>query len=118
MEEMMVYKEDCWEQQLRGIGFYLGKYIYIMDAYDDLEKDLKNGSYNPLKPFYHSRTKEEYENSVREMLVMMMAETGNAFEHLPCVEESQIIKNIIYSGVWSNYNKIQKEKQEKEKNVK
>ena len=59
-----------------------------------------------------------YENSVREMLVMMMAETGNAFEHLPCVEESQIIKNIIYSGVWSNYNKIQKEKQEKEKNVK
>ena len=52
------------------------------------------------------------------MLVMMMAETGNAFEHLPCVEESQIIKNIIYSGVWSNYNKIQKEKQEKEINVK
>ena len=118
MAEIFIYREDHWAEKLRCMGFYLGKYIYIMDAYDDLEKDLKNGSYNPLKPFYHSRTKEEYENSVREMLVMMMAETGNAFEHLPCVEESQIIKNIIYSGVWSNYNKIQKEKQEKEKNVK
>ena len=118
MEELFVLKKDRWEPYLRKFGFFIGKFIYIMDAYDDLEKDLKNGSYNPLKPFYHSRTKEEYENSVREMLVMMMAEAGNAFEHLPCVEESQIIKNIIYSGVWSNYNKIQKEKQEKGKNVK
>ena len=52
MEEMMVYKEDCWEQQLRGIGFYLGKYIYIMDAYEDLDKDLEKGTYNPLKKMH------------------------------------------------------------------
>lgn len=119
MEELFVFKQDRWEPYLRKFGFFLGKFIYIMDAYDDLEKDLKSGSYNPLKPFYHSCTKEEYEKNVREMLVMMMAEAGNAFEHLPCVRESQIIKNIIYSGVWASYNKIQKEKQEKEeKNVK
>lgn len=60
MEELFVLKQDRWESYLRKFGFFLGKFIYIMDAYDDLEKDLKNGSYNPLKPFYHSRTKEEY----------------------------------------------------------
>lgn len=118
MEELFVLKEDRWEPYLRKFGFFLGKFIYIMDAYDDLEKDLKSGSYNPLKPFYHSYTKEEYEKRVHDMLLMMMAEAGNAFEHLPCVQENQIIKNIIYSGVWAGYNKIQKEKQEKEeKNV-
>ena len=59
MEEMMVYKEDCWEQQLRGIGFYLGKYIYIMDAYEDLDKDLEKGTYNPLKKMHEEAGYEE-----------------------------------------------------------
>ena len=51
MEELFVLKQDRWEPYLRKFGFFLGKFIYIMDAYDDLEKDLKNGSYNPLNRF-------------------------------------------------------------------
>ena len=31
------------------IGFFLGKFIYLMDAYEDVEKDIGNNSYNPLK---------------------------------------------------------------------
>ena len=41
MEELFVLKQDRWEPYLRKFGFFLGKFIYIMDAYDDLEKDLK-----------------------------------------------------------------------------
>ena len=41
MEELLVYKEDIWEPTLRKVGFFLGKFIYIMDAYDDLQKDMK-----------------------------------------------------------------------------
>ncbi len=29
-------------------GLYLGKYIYLLDAYEDVEKDVKNGNYNPF----------------------------------------------------------------------
>ena len=47
--ELFVYEEDVWEKTLRRMGFYLGKFIYILDAYDDLEKDIINGNYNPLK---------------------------------------------------------------------
>lgn len=115
MAELFVYKEDMWEQELRNFGFYLGKFIYIMDAYDDLPKDLKTNSYNPLKAVSRKcRNRETYEETIRQVLVMMMAEATAAFEKLPCLKEAEILRNILYSGVWVKYNKIQKERQEKE----
>ena len=30
------------------MSFYLGKYVYLMDAYEDIEKDKKRQEYNPL----------------------------------------------------------------------
>lgn len=115
MAELFVYKEDMWEQELRNFGFYLGKFIYIMDAYDDLEEDLKTGSYNPLKAVKkNSKDDNDYENTVQQILVMMMAEATAAFEKLPLLWDSEILRNILYSGVWEKYNKKQKEKQEKQ----
>lgn len=115
MAEFFVYKEDMWEQELRNFGFYLGKFIYIMDAYDDLEEDLKTGSYNPLKAVKkNSKDDNDYENTVQQILVMMMAEATAAFEKLPLLWDSEILRNILYSGVWAKYNKKQKEKQEKQ----
>ncbi len=109
MAELFVYKQDIWEESLRKLGFFLGKYIYLLDAYFDLEKDMKNNAYNPLV-FYKDR--EDYEEFCFEMLTMMIAETANAFEKLPCVEDVEILRNILYGGVWSKYNT---EKQKKER---
>ena len=33
----------------RKMGFFLGNYIYLMDAYEDLPEDIEKGRYNPLK---------------------------------------------------------------------
>ena len=41
MEELFVYRSDVWEENLRRFGFYLGKFIYIIDAWEDLPKDMK-----------------------------------------------------------------------------
>ena len=30
------------------IAYCVGRWVYLMDAYDDMEKDLKNGGYNPF----------------------------------------------------------------------
>ncbi|MGN0395830.1 MAG: DUF5685 family protein, partial [Coprococcus sp.] len=48
MAEICAVKHDEWEKNLRTIGYYLGKYIYILDAYDDIEKDIKEKCFNPL----------------------------------------------------------------------
>ena len=39
--------EDYWSGTLRSMGSALGRFIYIMDAVIDLDKDAKSGSYNP-----------------------------------------------------------------------
>lgn len=101
MSELLIFKEDIWKENLRKIGFFLGKYIYLMDAYFDLEEDIKNKSYNPLI-FYKNRA--DYEEFCHEMLTLMISEVANEFEKLPCVTDVEILRNILYGGVWSKYN--------------
>ena len=110
MEELLVYKEDMWEPTLRKVGFFLGKFIYIMDAYDDLQKDMKEKCYNPLKTL---RFEENFEEKCYQMLQMMIAECSTAFEQLPCLVDVEILRNILYAGVWTKYRKKQMEKEEK-----
>ncbi len=109
MAELFVYKADIWEPTLRKLGFFLGKFIYLIDAYFDLESDKKNNSYNPL--VYYSE-REDYEEFCFELLTLMISETANEFEKLPCVEDAGILKNILYGGVWNKYNT---ERQKKER---
>lgn len=99
--------EDFWADQLFQMGDGLGRFIYFMDAYDDLKKDVKHGKYNPLKPMMHQ---ENFEQICREGLMMMMADCADAFERLPVVKDADLIRNILYSGVWAKYGYIQNKK--------
>ncbi len=100
MAELFVYQKDQWEESLKLVGFYLGKFIYILDAYDDLEDDRKKGNYNPLKSIAN---KETFEEDIKEILTMMMAECTKAFEKLPLVWDVELLRNILYAGVWKKY---------------
>ncbi len=110
MAELFVYQEDRWEQSLRTIGFYLGKYIYILDAYDDMEKDRKKKSFNPLLAFGE---RETFDEDCRNMLTMMMAQCTREFERLPCLLDIDILHNILYDGVWTKFDEIQKERNQR-----
>ena len=114
MEELLVWKEDVWERNLRRMGFFLGKFIYIMDAYEDLEEDRKKNRYNPLSQIC---LKEDYEKRIKEILCMMIAECSVEFEKLPCIVDVDILRNILYDGVWNRYNKIQMKKQERKEQI-
>lgn len=107
MAELLLYKEDVWKDTLMQMGFYLGKYIYILDAYDDVGKDIENHSYNPLVSIYKD---DDYEQKCEQMLTLVLAECSSAFERLPCIEYADILRNILYAGVWNKYD----EKQRKE----
>ena len=47
-EAIFVYKKDEWSDFLAKMGFYLGKFIYLLDAYEDLEEDKKKKCFYPL----------------------------------------------------------------------
>ena len=81
----------------------------LMDAYEDLEKDEKKGCYNPLLPL---KDREDFEDYVKQILTMMMAGCCEIFETLPCIENVSVMRNILYSGVWTKYNAVQAKKKE------
>ena len=113
MAEIFAYREDVWEPTLRRMGFYFGKFIYLLDAYDDVEEDVKKGNYNPFSKDYIIKG---FDDRVKNMLMMMMAETCREFEKLPIIKYTDILRNILYSGVWCRFENVSgKRKKEQEK---
>lgn len=104
MAELFVCRQDEWESSLRRIGFFLGKFIYLMDAYEDVAEDIQSGNYNPFKEAYKSDP--DFSENCRRLLTMMMAECSREFEKLPILLHTDILRNILYSGVWSRYTHV------------
>ena len=100
MAELLVMREDVYARDLRELGFYLGKFIYLCDSYEDLERDEKRGSYNPLRS---RRGDPAFETSCEQMLSDMMARASQAFERLPILQDAEIMRNILYSGIWLRF---------------
>jgi len=109
------YRDDFWGEALYRMGDALGRFIYFMDAYEDLGKDIRKKRYNPLRSIMHQ---ENYEAFCKDVLTMALADCTYEFEQLPIVKDADLIRNILYSGVWAKYNYLQakKEKSLKEKN--
>lgn len=103
MGEIMAVREDEWAESLRRLGFFLGKFIYLCDAYEDIELDIKKGTPNPLKRKYQD---PDFEEECRTILMMMMSECCREFERLPILENVEILRNILYSGVWGRYEAV------------
>ncbi len=115
LAEIFAYRADIWEKDLRRIGFFLGKFIYLLDAYDDIEEDVRRGGFNPLAGFYG---KEDFDRRCGTILKLMISECAESFERLPVEDNMEILRNIIYAGVWSQYElTLQKRKEKEEKYV-
>lgn len=102
LAEIFAMREDEWQNILRNMGFYLGKFVYVLDAYLDIEKDEKTGNYNPLIQKKKSDPKG-FCDYIEMSLTSMMSETARSFEKLPIVEDAPILRNILYSGVWTSF---------------
>ena len=106
-------QNDMWKESLQKMGFFLGKFIYILDAYDDLEKDIRQNLYNPLKSVC---TNPGFDDKIHSGLTMMMAECCSEFEMLPILRHADILRNILYAGVFCSYYRIRKHREEISKN--
>ena len=105
MAELLVVREDRWADDLRQMGFFLGRFIYLADAAIDYRRDVKNRKYNPFAAMGCGEDFEKWE----QYLVLAMAGCTDAYERLPLVEDKGILDNILYSGIWLSYRRMQHE---------
>ena len=111
MGEIFAFREDRWTQFLRAMASSLGEFIYIMDAVIDLPRDMKKRRYNPLTTLKNAGRSDGY---FKDILTMLIGNCTMDFEKLPLVEDVSIMRNILYSGVWTKY-ELELEKRKRRK---
>ena len=107
-------RQDLWTPVLDGMGRGLGGFIYLMDAYDDLEKDRKKERFNALQALAGQLSPAEYEARCHELLTQQMGLCAQQFSLLPILRdtpEGKLLYNTIYSGVWSKYALVKKHRE-------
>ena len=112
--EVFACRDDIWAPALRGMGQGLGAFIYLMDAYDDLQKDARRGRFNALQQLADELPPATYEQRCHELLTQQMGRCAQHFEMLPILKdtpEGKLLYNTIYSGVWSKYALVRKHRE-------
>lgn len=98
-------------EALKRVGYHLGKWIYLMDAVDDIEENMESGAYNPLfYRFSYEPGEADFRGRVMEpcrfQLFHYLGEIGKAVDLLPLRKNRGIVENIVYMGLLRQTEKI------------
>lgn len=101
---------------LREFAENLGRWIYIIDAADDLEEDQARGEYNPLDAFARKNGDVLEKDPVRtaeQLLYHYLGSMASAMELLDFRKNRKLIENIIYLGLRQKTDEVLKREKEK-----
>ncbi|MFV0399381.1 MAG: DUF5685 family protein [Oscillospiraceae bacterium] len=89
---------------MERLGRLLGRYIYLCDAAEDLEKDAKTGNYNPFAVRYLSEgitesAMERAKEHARASLYLTVGELGELCQSLDFPTFAPVIRNVLESGL-------------------
>lgn len=87
------------------MGYNLGKWIYIIDAFDDLEKDLKHNKFNGINAALnkdnlpYNEFRESVQNRINFILTSYARECSEILNSLPIEKNYDILYNIFNYGL-------------------
>ena len=96
------FVDEAARKALWHFGYNLGRWIYIADAADDLEKDCKTKSYNVFltRPFTEvTALRDKIRDEAQFNMHMSLAETCKAYELLDIKRDKPLLDNIMYLGL-------------------
>ena len=97
-------------EHLYAMGYNLGRWLYIIDAADDLKKDIKEGGYNVFAQKYGYADHPDFRREAEFNLFFSLAKASEAYQKLPLLKNKGILDNIIYLGLKEKTNFILKGK--------
>lgn len=109
-------EDETQKRIVERIGYCLGRWVYHMDAFDDLENDIKAGAYNPfalkykLDKSFLTGDNKAIEDDIIKSIRLTANETGLALELLDKNCYKPLIENIVFDGMEAELMKIIKKK--------
>lgn len=91
-------KSESEEKVFSQFGYHLGRWIYLMDAANDIEDDSKSGNFNPFLIKFGEKGKVDLKE-VDAVISQSCYLLTKAYELIDKTRFADILDNIIYSGL-------------------
>lgn len=99
---------------LYDFGYSFGKWIYLIDAIDDLKLDMRLGRFNPINKIYNKENLEykdlliKIKDSMDFLIISLENNCSELLKKLPIIRNKNILSNIINLGIMERYMNISK----------
>lgn len=113
------YKNSDYCDALYDLGYNLGRWIYIIDAYDDLKDDMKKGNFNALNTSFNNNNLSyddfliKYRERIEFNLILSANSTLECLNKLPIVKNKDLLYNILQLGLMDKIENIKLRSEEK-----
>jgi len=101
----LYFKGHPFENSLYSLGYSLGKWIYITDAYEDLREDMENNKFNPICSIFnelnlpYENLKIHIDERIEFTLFNLVQDCKNKLSILPIKKNTEILFNILSFGL-------------------
>ena len=86
-----------------NLMYALGKWVYLIDALDDYDKDVKNNSYNVFYNAYGQKTYAEFieKNSSEIAFIFntILSQITETYKAIPKKFNGDLVENILFKGI-------------------
>lgn len=107
---------DKSDALLRKLLFYIGKWIYTIDAVDDLKKDAENHNFNPFlreNQSYDDTLYDKIDGEARAILFDCIDNIRSAYDEMKIVVSEGALSNVVYLGLKTRTEQILQSRGEK-----
>lgn len=101
-------------------GYHIGRWVYLMDAADDLKQDIKTGSYNVFVKKFGLQSPDltpAQQDEIRATLEMTGAAAMQALEDSHLTVLYPILENIVLDGMHQSMEQMMKGKTSDERSL-
>lgn len=116
-------KNQDKESHLYKLGYNLGKWIYIIDALDDLEEDMKKNKFNAINSSFNKENLpyaeflKTIQNRIDFVLVACASKCASSLKELQIMKNKDLLENILQYGLMEKMDKVFKRSVEIEKPI-
>lgn len=96
--------DEIQKRVLYEFGYHIGRWIYLVDAADDIEKDIKSNGFNP---FVNKKTGEvKSSDFIKAVLNQSLARAYDAYNLLNFTDFKGILDNMMLLGFPASQNRV------------
>jgi hypothetical protein len=106
------YEHNKHKSNLYWLGYNLGKWIYLIDAWDDLERDMLGKKFNPINSCFnesnipYSEFSKQVEDKIDFILGTCAAQCMHSFKKLSLEKNEDLLYNILQYGLLEKMDKV------------